>query len=452
MKPMRTSNLTPWVLGIAVLLQTLDATSIAVALPAIAADLDRDMLAVSATISAYLLGAAAAVPPCGWLADRFGGRNVFQTGILVFVVASLACALSTSLPTLMAARFVEGAAGALLLPVGRLMIMRSFVPEERVRAYTTFVLPALLGPMLGPLIGGVLVEYANWRWIFLINLPLGLTSMLAVHLLLDNFREASPRRVDPLGIVVTSLALLTLVFGLIALSRASWGIGGMAVVMGLLLGLLAIAHAQRYDHALLKLPLFQLELFRRALCTDLCCRLLMNAAPFLLSLLLQSGLGVSPSTTGVLIVMIAIGSLLTKPFNYRWVDLYGGRCVMALGTVGAVLSFICCAYLSPTSSPLLIGALLLAFGFFRSLVASTTAVMIFHGVAPEDTGAATTLAAIGQQSFQVLGLTGVTVMMQLSGGDHPDTASISQAIVASGVITLSSLYFIYRIGPVKARP
>ncbi|MDH4565211.1 MFS transporter [Pseudomonas sp. BN414] len=449
---MRHANLTPWILGIAVLLQTLDATSIAVALPAIAADLDRDMLAVSATISAYLLGAAAAVPPCGWLADRFGGRNVFQAGILLFVVASAACAVSTSLPALLAARFIEGAAGALLLPVGRLVIMRTFPAEERVQAYTTFVLPALLGPMLGPLIGGLVVEYASWRWIFLINLPLGLASMLAIHLLLDNFRESSPRRIDPLGMLITSLALLVLVFGLIALSRAEWAIGALAVGLGLLLGALAIGHARRHEHALLKLPLFRVALFRRALCTDLCLRLLMNAAPFLLSLLLQSGLGISPSVTGVLIVMIAIGSLLTKPFTYRWVDLYGSRCVMTLGTVGTVFSFVGCAFLSPSSSHLWIGALMLSFGFFRSLVASTTAVMIFQGVAPEDTGAATTLAAIGQQSFQVLGLTGVTVLMQFTSGDHPDTASISQAIVVSGLITLSSLYFIFKIGPVKTRP
>ncbi len=452
MKHMRPSSLTPWILGIAVLLQTLDATSIAVALPAIAADLDSDMLAVSATISAYLLGAAAAVPPCGWLADRFGGRNVFQTGILVFVVASAACALSTSLPALLTARFVEGAAGALLLPVGRLVIMRTFVAEERVRAYTTFVLPALLGPMLGPLIGGIVVEYASWRWIFLINLPLGLASMLAVHLLLENFRESAPRKIDPLGMLITSLALLVLVFGLIALSRAFWDVGALAVALGLLLGVLSVGHARRYEHALLKLSLFQLPLFRRALGTDLCCRLLMNAAPFLLSLLFQSGLGISPSTTGVLIVMIAVGSLLTKPFTYRWVDLYGARLVMGLGTLVAILSFVGCAYLSPDSSPVLIGALLLSFGFFRSLVASTTAVMIFHGVKPEDTGAATTLAAIGQQSFQVIGLTGVTVMMQLVGGRHPGMTSISQAIVISGLITLSSLYFIFRIGPVKTRP
>lgn len=451
-KARNTEHLTPWVLGVAVLLQTLDATSVAVALPAIAVDLQRDTLAVSATISAYLLGAAASVPPCGWLADRFGGRNVFLLGILSFVLASVACAMAPSLHVLLVARFTEGAAGALLLPVGRMVIMRTFAADERVRAYTTFVLPALLGPMLGPLVGGMLVEYASWRWIFLLNVPLGLCSLLAVYLLLGNFRETQPRKMDLLGMLITSLALLVFVLGLIMLSRALWQVGTIAVALGLLLGVLAVAHAWHHEHALLQLSLLRSPLFRRALGTDLCCRLLMNAAPVLLSLLLQSRLGLSPSLTGILIVMIAVGSLLTKPYTYRWLDRYGCREVMASSTVLAALAFISCALLTPTSSPWLIGALLLAFGFFRSLTISATAVMIFHGVAPEDTGAATTLSAIGQQVFQVMGLTGVTILMQLSGGQHPSTVTIAEAIVVSGLLSLTALYFIFRIGPVTLRP
>ncbi|VXD04334.1 putative transport protein HsrA [Pseudomonas sp. 9AZ] len=442
----RAHNLTPWILGIAVLLQTLDATSIAVALPAIAKDLNSDMLAVSATISAYLLGSAVAVPPCGWLADRFGGRNVFLAGILVFVIASAACAIAPSLPLLTAARFVEGAAGAVLLPVGRLVIMRTFLPEDRVRAYTTFVLPALLGPMLGPLIGGIVVEYASWRWIFLINLPLGLASMLALHLLVGNFRETSPRPIDLIGMLVACLALLVFFFGMIALSKAEWLIGLVTVAIGLLLCLGAVLHARGRPHALLKLSLLRLTVFRRALGADLVWRLLMNATPFLLSLLLQSGLDKSPSVTGSLILMTAIGSLFSRPFTYRLVSAWGTRPVMVLGTLGAVVPFIACAYLT-TDTPLLgIAALLLAFGFFRSLVISIASVKTFDPVRPEDTGAATTLAAIGQQSFQVIGLTAVTALMQLTGGDQLNTAAISTAIITCGLVALSSLYFILRMG------
>lgn len=339
----------------------------------------------------------------------------------------------------------------MLLPVGRLVIMRTFPTEDRVRAYTTFVLPALLGPMLGPLIGGMLVEYANWRWIFLINLPLGMASMLALHLLVGNFKETSPRPIDIAGMLVTCLALLIFFFGMLALSKAAWLIGLIAVSIGLLLCLVAILHARGRPHALLKLSLFRLAVFRRALGVDLVWRLLMISTPFLLSLLLQSGLGKSPSVAGSLILMMAIGSLLSRPFIYRLVSAWGTRPVMVLGTLGAVVPFITCAYLTPDTSLLCIGALLLAFGFFRSFVISIAAVKAYDPVHPEDTGAATTLAAIGQQSFQVIGLTGVTALMQLTGGNQFDTSAISTAIITCGLIALSSLYFIVRIEATPGR-
>ncbi len=438
-------NLMPWVLGIAVLLQTLDATSIAVALPAIAADLDSDMLAVSATISAYLLGSAVAVAPCGWLADRFGGRNVFLVSILLFMLASAACATATTLQVLIVARFVEGTAGAMLIPIGRMVIMRTFVSEARVRAYTAFVLPALLGPMFGPLMGGLLVDYANWRWIFLVNIPLGLVSLLALYLLVENFREAIPRPIDWVGMLLTCIALLLLFSGMIDLSKALWLRGWLLIALGLLLCLTAAFHAHRHKHALLKLSLLRLAMLRRALGVDLSWRLLMNASPYLLSLLLQSGLGISPSATGVLILMIAIGALLTKPFLYRLIYLLGAPMVMGLGTLGGAISFMTCAWLTSSTPLIWIGALLMAFGFFRSLVISISALQIFDAVAPEDTGAATTLTAIGQQSFQVLGLTAITALMQLSRDTQPQANSISIAIIIGGSLVLPSLYFITRL-------
>ncbi|MFW3895182.1 MFS transporter [Pseudomonas bharatica] len=445
--PNRSQTLTPWILGVAVLLQTLDATSIAVALPAMAKDLGSDALSVSAVISAYLLGSAAAVPVCGWLADRFGGRNVFLTSILVFVIASLACAMSSSLQLLTAARFIEGVAGAMLMPVGRMIIMRTFAREQRIQAYTTFVLPALMGPMLGPVLGGLLVDHADWRWIFLLNIPLGIVSLLALGLLVKNFRESSPRPIDARGMALTCTAMLGLFYGFIQLSKGQWWSGLLAAGAGFALCLLAVRYSQGREHALLKLSLFKLVLFRRALGIDLSWRLLMNAAPFLLSLLLQTELGLSASLAGLLIVMLAMGSLLTKPITYRLANAFGVRPVMAVSTVTAVLALVTCAFLPIGTSPTWIATLLLTFGFFRSLVISITAVKIFDPVPPEDTGAATTLAAIGQQGFQVMGLTFVTLLMQVLNSTLLAMHSISIAITISGLVALASLYFIWNLHP-----
>lgn len=448
MRRFESSNATPIVLGIAVLLQTLDGTSVAVALPAIAHDLRESTLAVSTIISTYLLGSAVAVPACGWLADRFGGRNVFLMGILTFMLASLGCAMAQSLQDLNAWRFVEGAAGAFLIPVGRMVIMRSTRPEDRVKAYTTFVLPALMGPMVGPLVGGFFVEYASWQWLFVLNIPLGFASLLAVLLLVDNVRESQPRRLDVIGMLLTSSALLSLFEGLSSLSSGLWIRGTCMAIAGLALGTVCVRYSRRTPHALLKLSLFHIPLFRNALAVDLAMRLLMNSVPFLLSLLLQSDLGIQPTNAGILIVMVAFGSLMTKPFAHWLVHGIGYRITMSAGTLGTAAALALCALLTTSSSQPWIAFLLLVFGFCRSLVISTSAVLMFERVPLEDTGAATSLVGIGQQSFQVTGLTAATVFMQVAGAGAPSGHAISITIVAVALCSLSTLYFIGRM----ARP
>jgi EmrB/QacA subfamily drug resistance transporter len=338
-----------WLVAIAFFMQTLDATIVNTALPAMAISLGESPLKMHSVVVSYALTMAALIPASGWLADRFGTRRTFMGAIVLFSLGSLACAMSHSLPQLVAARVLQGLGGALLLPVGRLAVLRAF-PRERFLAAMSFVtVPGLIGPLIGPTLGGWLVEVASWHWIFLINLPVGLLGIVLTQRYMLDERQAKVGSFDLIGYVL-------LTFSMIAISLAVDGFsdfrfGHATILLMLMFGLASLAaywlRAARRPDALFSLRLFHINTFSVGILGNLFARIGSGAMPFLIPLLLQVCLGYTPAQAGQMLIPVAaaaifskrIGPGLIRRFSYRRVllcnTLLVGATIASFGLIGA---------------------------------------------------------------------------------------------------------------------
>lgn len=330
-----TRRFLPWVVALAFFMQTLDTTILNTALPGMARDLAVDPLRMQAAVVAYLLTVALLIPASGWLADRFGTRSVFLWAIALFSLGSLMCAVSPSLEVLVAARVVQGVGGALLVPVGRLAVLRAFPKAEFLRVMTFITLPGLVGPLLGPTLGGVLTQYASWHWIFLINLPVGLAGVLACRRYMPQIKGGGGGRFDWAGYAMFSL-------GLMLLSLALQGFGEHAMSMAVCLVMLVAGvacmmsywlHASRVPAPLFTPALFAVPTFRIGLLGNVFARLGSGATPFLTPLFLQLGLGFSPSEAGLSMIPSVLGAMVTKTFAIRLIHWGGYRRVLIVNTL-----------------------------------------------------------------------------------------------------------------------
>jgi EmrB/QacA subfamily drug resistance transporter len=364
----RTKRLLPWLVAIAFFMQTLDGSILNTALPAMARDLGESPLRMQSVVIAYLLTVALLIPASGWLADRFGTQRVFMTAIGLFSLGSLLCALSPTLPLLVGARVVQGVGGALLLPVGRLAILRGFPRGELLQALAFVAVPGLVGPLVGPTLGGWLVEVATWHWIFLINLPVGLLGVIAASRYMPNLR-AEPGRFDARGFVLFS-------FGLVLVSLALQGLGERALsaatsLVMLVAGLAAMVgywlHAARSERPLFSLALFRIPTFTIGLAGNLFARLGSGAMPFLMPLFLQVGLGHSPATAGMSMIPTAVGAMLCKTFAAPLIERVGYRRVLVVNTLvlGALIASF--GLVGPVLPHVALLAMLGLFGIVNSL-------------------------------------------------------------------------------------
>ena len=330
-----TKRLLPWVVAIAFFMQTLDGTILNTALPTMAKDFGESPLRMQSIVIAYLLTVALFIPASGWLADRFGTRRVFIAAIVLFSLGSLLCALSPSLPWLTAARVVQGIGGALLLPVGRLTILRAFPRSELLKVLAFVTIPGLIGPLIGPPLGGWLVEVATWHWVFLINLPVGLLGVFAAMRYMPDLRGAVGQKFDWPGFVLFSVGLVAVTLGLQGLGEH--GISASASIVLVIGGLASMAaywvHAGRAEKPLFSLTLFQIPTFSIGILGNLFARLGSGAMPFLTPLFLQVGLGYSPSAAGLTMVPIVLGAILIKFVVERVIDRFGYRRVLVTNTL-----------------------------------------------------------------------------------------------------------------------
>ncbi|MFC3607894.1 multidrug transporter subunit MdtD [Stutzerimonas tarimensis] len=330
----QTLRILPWLVAIAFFMQTLDGTILNTALPAMARDLAENPLRMQGVVIAYMLTVALLIPASGWLADRFGTRRIFILAIVLFSLGSLACALSQSLNQLLASRVLQGIGGALMLPVGRLTVLRVFPRSEFVRVMTLIALPGLVGPLLGPTLGGWLVQYASWHWIFLINLPVGVIGCLVALRYMPDLRgERMP--FDTLGFLLFGAAMVLITVALEGLGSEQMP---HARVMLLLFGGVACLatywlHATRARQPLFSPSLFHTRSFSVGILGNLFARLGSGALPFLVPLLLQVALGYSPAQAGMMMIPLALGAMAIKPLAKPVIDRFGYRATLTGNTL-----------------------------------------------------------------------------------------------------------------------
>ena len=449
--PSRPSRLVPLIIGAALFMQTLDATVVANALPTMAAALHESPLQLNLTISVYLLSTAVFLPASSWLADRFGARTVFLAAIAGFALASMLCGVARTLPQLIAARALQGIAGAMMLPVGRLVLLKTVPKSQLVAAMAVLTMPALLGPIVGPVLGGAIVTYGSWRWIFFINLPMGLLGLALVGKYVPDIREASVPPFDTPGFLLTAIGLGCLVFALENVGRGTLSGGWIALlaVAGTVALVRYAAHARRVPHPAVDLTLFRIPTFTAALVGGAFARLVLGASPFLLALLLQIGFGLSAFEAGLMTFASAAGALLMKTAAPPILRVFGFRPVLLANTLITALVLMSYALFTSATPAAIVVLVLFTGGFFPSLQFTSLQALAFADVPRERMSRATSLSSMGQQLAQALGvaLAAVTLhaALRASGSDQVTSHAVGVTFVVVGIVSLLSLVFFLRL-------
>ncbi|MGC9947619.1 MAG: DHA2 family efflux MFS transporter permease subunit [Bryobacteraceae bacterium] len=391
-------RLLPWLVAVAFFMESLDTTILNTAVPAIAKALDVAPLSMKAVLSSYTLSLAVFIPISGWMADRFGTRRVFASAIGLFTLGSFFCGISSNIHVLVACRVLQGCGGAMMVPVGRLTMVRTFAKSELIRAMSFVAIPGLIGPMLGPIAGGLIVGYFHWRVIFFVNLPIGLIGLCMVYLHLPDYREKSdPLDVEGLILFGSGVALLSYVlevFGEHTLSAREI-LGLLAISIMLLAGY--GRHAAQTAFPLLRLTLFRIRTFRASVSGSFFTRLGIGGIPFILPLLYQVGMGFSPIRSGLLMMPQAIAAMSLKPAMPRILARFGYRVVLVSNTVILGLLIALFATIGVGTPVWLIAAQAFCFGFFSSLQYTSMNTLVYADVTEAETSAASSIASTMQQ-------------------------------------------------------
>ncbi|WP_428351193.1 MFS transporter [Lichenifustis flavocetrariae] len=441
--------LTPLIVACALFMENMDSTVLATSLPAIAVDLHQDPIALKLALTSYLLSLAIFIPASGWAADRFGARTVFRSAIVVFTLGSILCGLSSTLPGFVAARMFQGAGGAMMVPVGRLVLFRSVPRDELVQALAYLTIPALLGPILGPPLGGFITTYAHWRWIFWINVPIGLLGVVLATLYIPNIREKTVWPLDILGFILSGVGLSALMFGLTVAGR---GFLSPLVTLGLVLGggvtiAVYVWHAGRAPYPIIDLKLLKVATFRGSVLGGYLFRLGIGALPFLLPLLLQLGLGMTPFQSGCLTFASAAGAMLMKTTAQTILRRFGFRTVLVTNAlISSVFLLLYGTFTSTTPLALMFG-LLLAGGFFRSLEFTGINAIAYADIDNPTMSRATSFASVAQQLSLSSGVAVGAAVIEFSRVAHGDSVlrvqDFGAAFTVVGLISaVSALVFL----------
>ena len=436
-------------------MEFLDGTVIATALPAMARDFAVPTVSLSIGISAYLLMLAVFIPVSGWVADRYGTRSVFMSAIIVFTGASALCGVCDGLWPFVAARVLQGIGGAMMVPVGRLTVLRTTEKRDLVGAIALLTWPALAAPILGPVVGGFLTTYASWRWIFYINLPLGLAAIAMARAFVPNLMSTERRPFDLPGFVLSGVALAMFMEGLELTGQggAPWLFAAGLLVGGLALGVVAVRHAQRAKAPMLDLWALRVPTFAAVLGGGSVFRLTISAVPFLLPLMFQVGFGLDAFHSGLLVLATFLGNLGMKPMTTAILRRWGFRNVGLVTGVLAALMLLACAMLYPSTPVALTVAVLFAGGLARSMQFSVLNTLAFADVPAARMSGASSLASVAQQMAigmgVAVGAAGLHLAAAVRGGGALALVDFHVAFVMIGVLTLAGLPTFVRL-PVEA--
>jgi EmrB/QacA subfamily drug resistance transporter len=441
------------IVACAMFMQSLDSTIIATALPTIADSLGDTALRLNVAITCYLLSLAVFIPISGWTADRFGARRVFSGAIGVFILGSIGCGLSHALWMLVVARIVQGMGGAMMVPVGRLVLLRTVPRSELVRAMSYVSIPALIGPIMGPPLGGFIVTYASWRWIFFINIPIGLLGVLLVRLFIENIRESTVRPFDLPGFALTGVGLASLAFGFENIGRGAFPLPVVVAILGI--GALCMAfyvrHARQVDHPIIDLALMRIPTYAMATIGGFIFRAGMGALPFLMPLMLQVGFGLSALHSGLLTFASAMGAMSNKLIITAIIRTFGFRTVLIGNTVISSAFLFSYSFFRPSTPHGVIFFALLAGGFFRSVQMTSINTLSYADVPSGMLSRATSLTSMAQQLSQSIGVGTGALILYLMLAAHrtaqPGPADFSFALSMVAGLSMLAVPFFLRMSP-----
>jgi EmrB/QacA subfamily drug resistance transporter len=448
---MNKQRLIPLIVATALFMENMDSTVIATSLPAIAADIGTSPLTLKLAITSYLLSLAVFIPASGWTADRFGARMVFAIAIGVFMLGSIGCALSTSVTDFVIARILQGLGGAMMTPVGRLVLLRSVDKSALVNAMAWVTVPALVGPVIGPPLGGFITTFASWHWIFLINIPIGLLGIFLALKYIDPIRSEDPEKFDLYGLVLAGIGLAGIAFGLsvAGLNLLPWTVIAALVGVGSISMTLYIMHARRTGSPVLDFSMLRLPTLRASIIGGFMFRLGVGAIPFLLPLLMQVGFGLSPFQSGMVTFASAVGAMGMKTLAARIIRTFGFRNMMTINAVVSAVFLAACALFTVTTPLLLIFIILVVGGFFRSLQFTAINTVAYAEVSAAQMSRATTLVSVNQQLAVSAGVAVGAFSVETTLAWHHATelsaGVFAPAFVVVSIISAASAYFFWQM-------
>ncbi|MBB3007269.1 multidrug transporter subunit MdtD [Cupriavidus alkaliphilus] len=455
----RTRRIMLWVVAVGFFMQTLDSTIVNTALPSMAHSLGESPLRMQSVVIAYSLTMAVIIPASGWLADRFGTRTIFQTAIALFVAGSLLCAYAPTLNFLIGARVVQGVGGAMLLPVGRLSVLRTFPREQYLQALSFVAIPGMIGPLIGPTLGGWLTQALSWHWIFLINVPVGVLGALATVRYMPNARLAGVGRFDLAGYLLLATAMLALSFSLDGLA----GLGFQhATVLMLLIGSMAALtayglHANRRKQPLFPLRLFRIHSFSVGLLGNLFARIGNGSMPFLIPLTLQVSLGYAPLDAGLMMLPVTAAGMASKRLATRLIQRHGYRRVLVSNTFVVGLVMAAFALITPQLPLWLLVPLLAVFGMVNSIQFTAMNTVTLKDLSGADASSGNSMLSMVQMLSMSLAVTAAGALLATFqhrfGGDPAAVLPAFHAtFICMGLITCASAWIFMQLGVREAAP
>ncbi len=387
------------IVAVALFMETMDSTVIATSLPAIAADLGEDPIALKLALTSYLLSLAVFIPLSGWMADRYGARTVFRAAIVVFTLGSAACGFAQGLADFVLFRIIQGMGGAMMVPVGRLVILRTVPKAELISALAWLTVPALLGPVIGPPLGGFITTFVSWRWIFWINIPVGILGVYLASRYVANIKEEGLPPLDVKGFILSSVGLAGLAFGFTTMGQGLFPAPLVVALLavGAIFIWLYVRHARNASAPILDLKLLKIESFYASVVGGFLYRIGVGAQPFLLPLFFQLGFGLTPLASGLLTFASAIGAIAMKTTAAPILRRFGFRRVLVVNAVLSSLFIAVAALFTETTPHGVILLLLLAGGFFKSLEFTSINSLAYADIDTKALSRATSFASVAQQ-------------------------------------------------------
>ncbi|MEX3959294.1 MFS transporter [Trinickia sp. EG282A] len=451
--PVAIALISPLIVACALFMESADANIIVTALPSMARDFGSDPVSLKIAIISYVVSLGVFIPICGWLADRFGSRTVFRTAIGIFIAGSLMCAASRSMHFFTLARFLQGIGGAMMVPVGRIIIFRSVPKSEFVRAMNYLSMPAMFAPAAAPLLGGFLTTYLHWRLIFFINVPIGLLGIYLTNRYIANTHEPHPGPLDWTGFVLSALGASLALLGLsligtdIVADRTAYE---MCLVGAFLLALYVL-YAQRAERPVLELRFLRIPTYRASVLGGSMFRIGLGAVPFLLPLALQEGLGMTAFGSGLITCASAFGSMFMRSLTSLTLRRFGFRTVLIYNAAFSGVAIAAYGTFFPGTSLWYIWLVVLLGGFFPALQFTSLNSMIYADIASRDVGRATSLGSVVQQMSLGLGVVVGGIVLQIAravhGHAHVTWSDFWPAFLVVGLFSFGSIPITRRLSP-----